>query len=315
MSASGSQTLDFPAGLTVNVVATAPAPAPAPSIPTRVPPVSYSFVVSEDDDSLATRPYVNPYDIADPVSPATTVTQTVTIALSRARATDTVFTLAANTDDLDDAAPPAVYSVPASLTIMAGDTTGTADITITPGSATGTDRFFVIATAPSGILLDGTDRTEFVVGAPALQSGDDFAIFPTTIEAEAGSFGVFTLYNTAEAEIADAAVFFSNLNTLPEGVRLHFNTETPKAAPDTVINRDDTFGFPVTADGSITRHVVTVAETVEPGDYVIGRSTAGRALTLLAGRANFGFLSFVTLPSDITLRVTAPPVALSLIHI
>ncbi|MDA8032331.1 MAG: hypothetical protein MPK62_14640, partial [Alphaproteobacteria bacterium] len=284
-------------GLLVRV----PAPPQPPTPPVTNPTGTLNFVNSASDDTPRTWAYTHPYEIAAPTSPATTTTATVTIELSAAAPTGGVgVPLRADFSGIasSERAAAAVYDIPAALFVAEGETTGTADITITPGSVE--NKRFRVAAGAAGNYAVGTDAAsvEIVVGLPAPETPtvDDFVVIPSDITVEQGGHTPVTVVNisatdwssTADTDNDGNAIVARMLNSagsqMPAGVSVHWNTETPHATPTDFMNARisatgtlRSFAVPIKelkgARGNSSRHLVVAASSAEPGVYPLTNSS------------------------------------------
>ncbi|MDA8031674.1 MAG: hypothetical protein MPK62_11240, partial [Alphaproteobacteria bacterium] len=156
-----------------------------------------------------TWPYVHPYEF---MTSGSTATQAVTLWLTEDAPTGGLtvpIAYSATGIASGDQVASSAVTVPANVTIAAGERTGTANIVVTPGSLAN-KRFKVeIGTPPTGwSAATDADEVEFVVGAAtSVPSGADVAFYPSTLTIEQGGSDTFQVVHLPTADASPGTAF------------------------------------------------------------------------------------------------------------
>ncbi|MGR4000219.1 MAG: hypothetical protein OD811_00265 [Alphaproteobacteria bacterium] len=247
---------------------------------------SYIYNVIESPGVTRTWPYVYPYELLAGNPPR----HDIMIELNEEAPLGGI-TFALTTDVLryrvDERAAAAAFNIPGTLTVLGGETIGTATVTLNPSAQSGVGRIHITATPPPSFAERGAviDTELAISGSDTNLSSLSFGFFPPILTIAQGGTGIFQVVNLRGASREPAAgemdVFF-NRNPrhgpraiLPAGIDLHFDITTPESAPDRLGGRD-VFGFPVpVGDGTLLRVLVKVGLEVVPGVYPVSRGNDG----------------------------------------
>ncbi|MDA8030724.1 MAG: hypothetical protein MPK62_06260, partial [Alphaproteobacteria bacterium] len=279
-----------------------------PDVPDTATPVAATVDESLDlihESSVPrTWPYLHPFEIEGPTAPATSVIHELTVELSEAApAGGIAFALSHNFDDIEtaDRAPETAFTVPALIGVGAGQTTGTADITLIPGDLE--NKHFKVAIAPGGAYaVNDVGTVEYVIGAgdpPA--AADDFAIFPATLTVEQGETASFTVVNVSDDNSSFPTGASTNISSvtaaagrvdLPTGLDIHWTTVEPRAS---INNGNDgiegngsrAFEIPYStggfrAKGGSAVHTITASDSLAAGTYAMTGTSAVMVGTVAA---------------------------------
>ncbi|MGR4001439.1 MAG: hypothetical protein OD811_06615 [Alphaproteobacteria bacterium] len=260
--------------------------------------VDFNFIDSPGVERAL--PYIHPYEIRG-ASNSGTLTHTITLELSAATGADVDFPLSASSEGIgtgERVTGTAFHTIPATLTVPKGSTTGTAMIGIDPAALTGTRRFYVVVAPPDGSSYQAgdTDRVEFVVNAegskiPRITVG----FYPIILTIPQGGSGTLIVINSATSTLARPSGFLTNSSVIPTGITL----TSPGgfvAAPGQPFKIDAPAGV-----GESLAIRVDVAEGTTPDTYLLTGTGTFAKIFASTGTSGFFFSNIVP-----TIKVVAP---------
>ncbi|MDA8030107.1 MAG: hypothetical protein MPK62_03050, partial [Alphaproteobacteria bacterium] len=271
----------------------------------------YEFAAS--DGTPRNWAVVHPYEIPDPSGSATSVDTTLTIRTNIvAPSTGTTFSLAPDFTGIPSAEQAIAgtdFTLPASVTIPAGFDRADFTVTITPGSATQTKRFFITASAQRiNPVSEETGALEVVINAPTTSSTAAVAFYPAQVDVEQNQNVVFSVINLADRDDpADTLTVPAGSDPLPDGINLHFNTVVEKTDADGDETPDrtggtDLFQVPVPEDGKSIPILITTNTDAPAGITLLSESTSGVGNSFVDADGDT-----ITSENSVSVNVTTPP--------